>query len=117
MRWQCDRPILMALQVICSAALLNAIIGLKPVAATEHIIEIQAFKYVPDRLTVSPGDTITWINRDLAPHTATAMDRSWDTKRLKKGERMSIVITKTTKLAYFCRFHPHMKARLVRNPD
>ena len=117
MKWHRSRPILMALQFICSAALLSGIIGLKPVAAKEHIIEIQAFKYVPDRLTVSPGDTITWINRDLAPHTATALDRSWDTKRLKKGERMSIVITQTTKLAYFCRFHPHMKALLVRKTD
>ena len=85
--------------------------------AAEHIIEIQAFKYVPDRLTVETGDTITWINRDLAPHTATATDRSWDTKRLKKGERMSIVVTKTMKLEYFCRFHPHMKARLTRKAN
>ena len=111
------QPALAALQSLGCAALLIGTAGLTSVAAKEHIIEIQAFKYVPDRLTVSPGDTITWINRDLAPHTATALDRSWDTKRLKKGERMSIVITKTTKLAYFCRFHPHMKALLVRKTD
>ena len=81
--------------------------------AAEHTVEIKAFKFVPEQLTVKPGDTITWINRDVAPHTATSTDKSWDTKRLNKGGSTSVVVTKEMKADYFCRFHPNMKARLT----
>ena len=87
------------------------------VQAAEHIVEIRQLKFVPSQLKVRPGDTIKWINRDIAPHTATAMDRSWDTKLLKKDESFSITVTDKMKLNYFCRSHPHMKALLVLIPE
>lgn len=96
-----------------AAFIFAALAGFSTVFAAEHVIEIKAFKFVPAELTVRAGDTVKWINRDIAPHTATARDRSWDTKRLKKGEAMSIVVTKDMKMEYFCLYHPQMKARLV----
>jgi len=91
-------------------------IATQPSLAVEHTIEIKSLKFVPAELTVRLGDKVTWINRDIAPHTATANDKSWDTKRLKKGEAMSLVVTAEMKADYFCRFHPNMKARLVIAP-
>ena len=99
------------------AALASCVAVATSVRAAEHVVEILAFKFVPDRLAVKTGDKITWVNRDIAPHTATAADRSWDTKRLKKGESVSIAVTDTMQLGYFCRFHPHMKATLVLDSD
>ena len=35
-----------------------------------HVVEIRNLEFTPKELTV--GDTITWINYDLVPHTVTA---------------------------------------------
>ena len=78
-----------------------------------HVVEITGFKFKPDKLNVKAGDTVTWINRDIAPHTATSKDKSWDTGKLTRGEEKSIVVTSESEQAYYCRFHPVMKAQLV----
>ncbi|MCR9214682.1 MAG: plasmid stabilization protein [Proteobacteria bacterium] len=99
-----------------AAVLLGTLKSASPFATeaspTEHLIEIQRFKFVPDILSVRPGDTVTWINRDIAPHTATAADKSWDTGDIKKGDRKSVLVTNGFTAAYFCRFHPVMRATL-----
>ncbi|MFY0612839.1 MAG: cupredoxin family copper-binding protein [Hyphomicrobiaceae bacterium] len=95
------------------AMVLAWIMSSAQLSAAEHIVEIEKFKFVPEQLTVRLGDTIKWINRDIAPHTATARDRTWDTKRLKKGEAMSVVVSEGMQMDYFCLYHPHMKAKLV----
>ena len=48
----------------------------------EHRVLIKRFKFEPARLEVRPGDVIVWENLDIAPHTATATDKSWDTGRI-----------------------------------
>ena len=80
--------------------------------AATHEVEIRGFKFEPASLTARPGDTITWTNRDLVPHTATAHDGRWDTGRIGKGETASMVFEAGMAGDYFCRFHPAMKARL-----
>ncbi|MEO9876284.1 MAG: cupredoxin family copper-binding protein [Anderseniella sp.] len=83
-----------------------------------HRVEISGFKFTPDRLEVSVGDTVTWINRDIAPHTATATEGGWDTGELVKGAEASITVTAGMETTYFCAFHPMMKARLsITAPD
>ena len=78
----------------------------------EHFIEIRKFKYAPDEIKVRVGDTITWLNFDIAPHTATARDKSWDTRVIKKGRAKSLFVTNDMATGYYCRFHPNMKANL-----
>ncbi|MEM9472513.1 MAG: plastocyanin/azurin family copper-binding protein [Pseudomonadota bacterium] len=76
-----------------------------------HRVEINGFRFTPDRLGVSVGDTITWINRDIAPHTATATDGGWNTGELVKDAEASITVISGMQTTYFCAFHPMMKAR------
>ncbi len=76
-----------------------------------HRVEITGFRFTPDRLEVSVGDTITWINRDIAPHTATATDGGWNTGELGKDAEASITVITGMETTYFCAFHPMMKAR------
>jgi plastocyanin len=86
-------------------------------AAQDHIVEIHKFKFQTILLDVKVGDTVTWINKDIVPHTATALDKSWDSGRLKKDESFTLTITDETSLEYFCAFHRQMKAafKLVEN--
>ncbi len=80
---------------------------------SQFIIEVKNFEFVaPEDFNPKPGDIIIWKNLDIAPHTATALDKSWDSGPLKTGESWSIVITAGMNLEYFCRFHPMMKAAL-----
>ena len=78
----------------------------------EHTVIITGFKFVPETLSVRVGDTITWRNDDIAPHTATASDKSWNTGKLKRGEQKSLLVTDSFLSTYFCKFHPVMKAKL-----
>lgn len=80
--------------------------------SVKHIVEIQKFKFSAPVLDVQVGDEVTWINMDIVPHTATALDKSWDSGRLKKGESFTLTITDATSLDYFCLYHRQMKASL-----
>ena len=85
---------------------------IKPADENTHIIEIHKMKFQTKILDVKIGDTVTWINKDVVPHTATAKDKSWDSGRLKKGESFTLTITDETALDYFCFYHRQMKAAL-----
>lgn len=78
----------------------------------QHHVEIRDFSFTPEVLSVKLGDTIIWTNQDIAPHTATARDNSWDTGTLAKGQSKEIKVTGKMKADYFCRFHPMMQAKL-----
>ena len=76
----------------------------------EHIVEIKNLEYIPSVLTVSPGDSITWINRDFIPHTVTANDETWDSGLIEPKGKWKIVVKDKTYEKYFCRYHPNMTA-------
>lgn len=78
----------------------------------EHHVKIMKFKFVPEILDVKLGDTVIWTNLDIAPHTATSADKSWDTTAIKRGENKSILVNPDMAVDYICLFHPQMKASL-----
>ncbi|MEP2945861.1 MAG: cupredoxin family copper-binding protein [Lentilitoribacter sp.] len=77
-----------------------------------HIVKIKRFKFEPKNLSVKVGDTIRWVNEDLAPHTATANELGWDTGELVKNQKAEITVTGGMETRYFCAFHPHMKGSI-----
>lgn len=80
---------------------------------TDHLVEIAKFTFTPTRVRVRAGDTITWLNRDIVPHTATALDKSWDTDTIESGMRKSLVVADGMSGTYYCRFHPKMTADIT----
>lgn len=76
--------------------------------AAEHVIEIRDFVFLPAELEVSVGDTVTWINYDVAPHTATAETGDWDSSQLDEGMEWSITFDESAQYSYLCTFHPAM---------
>ena len=71
-------------------------------------VEIKMFAFVPAAIEVRVGDTVAWTNTDLVPHTATAIDKAWDTGSLKTGAAGRFVAKTTGTFAYRCAFHPQM---------
>ncbi|HET7838890.1 MAG TPA: hypothetical protein VFL04_03970, partial [Rectinemataceae bacterium] len=64
-------------------------------------VSISGFSF-PDRVSVAPGGTVTWTNRDAVTHTVTADDRSWDSGELAQGQSYSVVFRTPGSYAYHC---------------
>lgn len=79
-------------------------------------VDIVSFSFSPGELTVSVGSTVTWTNRDGAPHTATADDGSFSSERLGGGSSFSHTFSAAGRYAYHCAVHPSMIAVVVVSP-
>jgi plastocyanin len=82
--------------------------------AAVQTIEIKGFKYLPDTLTVHPGDKVQWKNNDIVPHTATTESKGFDTGNILNGQAKTITVPdKKGVYPYICTLHPNMKAKLI----
>ena len=91
--------------------LLSAAFLARPAKADNAIVEIRQFKFVPADIEIAAGGTVTFVNLDLAPHTATG--QGFDTATLRKGERKDIAFPAAGEFPYLCKFHRHMTGRIV----
>jgi plastocyanin len=84
-------------------------------APAEHRIAIDNFTFNPPDLTVAVGDSVTWVNHDDVPHTATssAQPRAFDSGALDTDGTFTHVFTAPGTYAYFCAVHKHMTGRVI----
>ena len=83
------------------------------VFSNQLAIEIKGFAFTPQTATVKVGTQITWTNKDSAPHTVTADDRSFDSGTLNQGESFTFQFTTPGTFAYICTIHPSMQATII----
>jgi plastocyanin len=77
-------------------------------------VVIKDFSFQPAHITIKRGTKVIWINKDTAPHTATANNgKSFNSGLLRKGKRYSHTFKRTGKKPYFCKIHPHMKGSVT----
>lgn len=77
-------------------------------------IDIADFKFAPVSVTVKAGAKVTWVNHDAAAHTAKSSGSGgFDTGTLTKGDKKTLTLSKPGTYAYFCEFHPFMKATVI----
>lgn len=81
-------------------------------AAQAPEVRIEGMVFAPATLTVRHGDTVTWHNKDLVPHTATAAGR-FDSGTVAPGARWTRTMDIPGRHDYVCTFHPTMKATVV----
>lgn len=113
------RPVTFAVGVVvalsaCSGASTQAAKG--PVPAKANEVVISDYKFFPKTLTVPVGTTVTWVNHDNAPHTATHRtfsDEPFDTGDL--GHHAAYVHTFKTagRYDYLCVLHQGMQGTIV----
>jgi len=101
---------------LCLAALLLG--GPAGIRAAEpearvHQVVIEDFAFRPQRLTLRPGDSVEWVNLDIAPHTATAADGGWDSGELAGQASFRRTFPAAGSHAYLCAFHPHMRGEIT----
>ena len=103
---------LLLLLVACGAWKTSAAADNKP--ASEASVSIDNFKFSPEVITVAPGTTVRWTNRDDIPHTVVSDDRTtFKSKVLDTDEQFSYTFTKPGTYSYFCSIHPHMTGKVV----
>ena len=109
------RNFLLALSLITFGVVL-AVYGkgasTQPVADANEIV-IQNFAFEPSTLTVKAGATVTWVNRDDEPHTATATDKRFNSKTLENGDRFSTEFKAPGTYKYYCALHPKMTGQVI----
>ena len=76
-------------------------------------VVIENFSFEPATLTVKVGTTVTWVNRDDEPHTATANDKSFNSKTLDNGDRFSQEFKAPGTYNYYCALHPKMTGKII----
>ena len=98
--------------------LLAAGLLLRPQAAHAETIEItiQNLVFSPAAARARVGDTVTWINKDVLAHTATARNGDVDVT-IAPSKTATLVIKKAGDVEYYCRFHPNMVAHLAASQD
>jgi plastocyanin len=78
-----------------------------------HTITIHGMQFIPASLEVNAGDTVTWKNEDIVPHTATADTKRFDSGAINGGMSWKYVTRNKGSYSYICLYHPTMKAMLV----
>jgi len=96
---------------LCFVAV-NACAGDPPVAGTRHIVEISGFAFVPAQLQVATGDSVTWVNRDVVPHTIQVAGGAGPlSPELLTGDEFTLTVHDP--MHYVCGLHLSMQGQLA----
>jgi amicyanin len=85
-----------------------------PVSGTA--VAIENFAFNPPSLSVRPGTTVTWTNRDEEPHTIVANDGSFRSPGLDGNGTYSYTFRSAGAFDYVCSIHPFMHGTVVVTP-
>jgi plastocyanin len=98
-----------ALALAAGLALASATIA----AGKSHQVVVEGMKFVPERLELAAGDSVTWINRDPVPHTVTNAAKAVESGTIAPNGRWRYVVRRKGDIDYVCRFHPGMRGTLT----
>jgi plastocyanin len=90
------------------AAATSAPAQTKAQAGNATTVAMSNTSFQPQAIDVKVGDTVTFVNKDEIAHTATAGDKSFDSKTMEAGATFSFKATKAGTIDYVCLFHPGM---------
>jgi plastocyanin len=77
---------------------------------------IDNFTFAPATITVEPGTTVKWLNRDDIPRTVVAKSLAFRSKALDTDDSFSHRFDDVGVVDYFYSLHPHMTGRVVVRP-
>jgi len=82
----------------------------------ENEVLMRSIAFDPVEITISVGESVTWRNMDIVPHTATSgapgdadagsVFRAPDTGLLAGGQSASVTFDEAGEFVYFCEVHP-----------
>lgn len=104
----------LSLIFVCAGVILRASPQPQSNSATAVEVKIDNFSFSPGTLTIAPGTTVKWTNRDDIPHTVVSNDKTtFKSKVLDTDDSFSFTFTKPGTYGYFCSVHPKMTAKVI----
>jgi len=105
----CDKYALIVATVIVAGTSCQA------ADSSSTTVHINGFKFNPEKITVTKGTEVTFVNEDAAPHTVTPDKGSTfdGISRLLKTEKGTIKFDTIGKQKYYCAIHPSMKGTVI----
>jgi len=100
-------------RTLALGAMAGLVLAVGAAQAATVEVTIDNFTFSPQQITVKAGDTVTWINHDDIPHTATSKTGVFRSKALDSDDKFSFTFATPGTYAYFCALHPHMTGSIV----
>jgi len=74
--------------------------------------------YTPSKIVIKQGDSVTWVNEDVAFHSVTSgyydvPSEIFDSGYLDPEESFTFVFENVGTYDYFCTLHPWMKGQVI----
>jgi plastocyanin len=76
-------------------------------------VRIDGMRFNPEKITVKPGTTVTWIHGSQMPHTVSGNADGLRSSTLYKGQQYSHTFNTSGSYSYFCELHPSMTGSVV----
>jgi plastocyanin len=76
-------------------------------------VGIDHFTFSPASLTVAPGTTVTWVNRDEIPHSIVCPALGLRSHAMDTGQTFSSRVTRAGRFQYFCGIHPDIMGEIM----
>lgn len=76
-------------------------------------VALQEFCFKPTILSVAPGQTVTWKNWEVVPHTVTSATYIWENRELRQGDSFSVPFDTPGIYPYYCILHYYMGGAVV----
>jgi len=109
-RYGLPSGVALALVLLCSST--DGSMAWARSTPAKHTVIMEGVQFSPQDLIVKAGDTVTWVNRDPFPHTATADHGQFDSRAIEPGKSWTFIPKKAGSLSYGCTYHPTMKGTL-----
>jgi plastocyanin len=93
--------------VLCTAFASSNSVAAVPATGVKAV-DITGFAFSPQEITVAPGTTVRWINRDPTQHTVTSDTKLFDSKPLATGAQFEYTFTTAGDFSYHCSIHAFM---------
>ena len=109
MRFRLSRS---ALILATTAALATVALSM-PAFAKDVTVTISNFAFAPQAITITAGDTVTFVNGDDTIHSIVADDGSFHSDGLDTNDKFAMTFAKPGKIAYHCGLHPFMTGEII----
>ena len=88
--------------------------GTNPPVSTQTV-QIVNFSFQPATIHVKAGTTVTWIQKDSAPHTVTSTNPAglFASANLSQGQQFTFTFSKPGVYEYQCTIHPSMQGTVT----
>jgi plastocyanin len=107
------KPGMYVVTALVIAALAAGALASQGAPAADAEVQIDQYAFLPQRITVKPGTTVTWTNDDDDSHTVASSSKLFKSKALDTGDKFSFTFTTPGTYAYICSVHPYMTGAVV----